>query len=137
MYCAGTPGATLDAFIYHNRHGGEMIYLQTVGPALVPKIPVLLMWLAGIVLSVLMLRRGGGRAEKLLLAGCAVKFTEQIYGAFVPAVVAYMLSERLRADLTPGVAYQIFMWIGVALGLAGFVCLILAFWMKFRSSLGM
>lgn len=44
-------------------------YLQTVGPALLAKIPMLLVWLAGIALSVLMIRRGGGKAEKLLLAG--------------------------------------------------------------------
>ena len=92
----------LDDFVNHNRNRGNMIYLETVGPALVPKIPVLLMWLAGIVLSVLMLRRGGGRAEKLLLSGGAIKFTEQIYGAFTPGFVAYMMMERLRADLTPG-----------------------------------
>jgi hypothetical protein len=116
-----------------------MIYLVTILPSLVARMPVLLMWLAGIVLSVLMLRRGGGKAEKLLLAGCSVKFMEQIYGAFAPESVAYMMSEQFRAGqetpFTPGLLYQIFMWGGVALGLAGFVCLILAFWIKFRSSL--
>ena len=118
-----------------------MVYLVTVFPNLVTKMPVLLMWLAGIALSVLMIRRGGAKAEKLLLAGCAVKFTEHIYGAFVPSVAAYMMSEPFRAGretpLNPGLPYMIFMWIGVALSLAGFVCLILAFWTKFRSSLGM
>lgn len=116
-----------------------MIYLETVGPVLLTKMPILLLWLAGIVLSVIMLRRGGAKAEKLLLAGCTIKFVEQIYGAFTPGIVAYMMSEGLRAGrempYTLGQAYQIFIWIGVALGLAGFVCLILAFWMKFRSSL--
>jgi len=112
----------------------EIVYLQTVGPALLAKIPVLLVWLAGIVLSVLMLRRGG-KAEKLLLAGCSIKFVEQIYGAFIPGIAAYMLSHLRESSFTLGMTYQIFMWIGVPLGLAGFVCLILAFWMKFRSSL--
>jgi hypothetical protein len=106
-----------------------MAYLVMVVPALVTKMPVLLLWLTGIVLSVLMIRRGGGKAEKLLLAGCAIKFTEQIYGAFIPGVVAYMMSEQVRA------APSVFMWIGVSLSLAGFVCLILAFWTKFKSPL--
>ena len=111
-----------------------MIYLETVVPALVPKIPALLLWVTGIVLSVLMIRRGGAKAEKLLLAGCAIKFAEQIWSAFRPGV--YMMSEPFGASpLNPGLPYLIFIWSGVALGLAGFVCLILAFWMKFRSSL--
>jgi len=112
-----------------------MIYLQTVVPSLLPKIPMLLLWLAGIVLSVLMLRRGGAKAEMLLLAGCAIKFVEQIYGSFYRGVIAYLMSEQLRAYPLNGWEWQLFMWNGVALGLAGFVCLVIAFWMKFRSSL--
>jgi len=97
---------------------------------------MLLLWLAGIVLSVLMLRRGGAKAEMLLLAGCAIKFVEQIYGSFYRGVIAYLMSEQLREGLRLGGSeWRIFAWSGLALGLAGFVCLVIAFWMKFRSSL--
>ncbi len=108
-----------------------MNYFDVVVPGLLGSIPLLLAWLVGIVLAVLMLRRGGGKAEKLLLAGCGLMFVAQIVRPFLTGLALWLVHEHgiTRASAS-GLTYSLPISI---LSMAGIVCLILAFWTRWRT----
>ena len=101
---------------------------------LLEQIPVLLAWLVGIVLAVLMVRWGGGKAEKLLLAGCSLIFTHNLATPLLSELVRWLGSERGMSNIataqTMGLVRSLPLFI---FGLSGFVCLVLAFWMRFKT----
>ena len=108
-----------------------MSYLDTVVPALLGNIPMLLAWLVGIVLAVLMLRRGGGKAEKLLLAGCSLMFLAVIVRPFLTGLTLWLVAEcgMTRASAL-GLAFSL---PNSILSMAGIVCLVLAFWIRWKT----
>ena len=109
-----------------------MSYLNAVGPSLLGNIPMLLAWLVGIVLAVLMLRRGGGKAEKLLLAGCSLMFLAVIIRPFLTGLALWLVAERemTRASAL-GLAFSLPITI---LSMVGIVCLVYAFWTRWKTS---
>ena len=107
-----------------------MSYFEMVGPYLLRNTPELLAWLGGIVLATSMLRRDGGRAEKLLLAGCSLMFVIQLAGPFLSGLVSLLLREGWRTPQTVGLILSLPTSV---LRTAGLVCLVLAFWVRFRT----
>ncbi len=109
-----------------------MNYLELVRPALLGNIPILLAWLVGIVLAVRMLRRGGGKAEKLLLIGCSLMFVAQIVRPFLTGLALWLVHEHgmTRASAS-GLAFSLPITI---LSMAGIVCLVYAFWTRWKTS---
>ena len=107
-----------------------MDYFDVVVPGLLGSIPLLLAWLVGIVLAVRMLRRGG-KAEKLLLAGCSLMFVAQIVRPFLTGLALWLVHEHgiTRASAS-GLTYSLPISI---LSMAGIVCLILAFWFRWKT----
>ena len=109
--------------------------VQIVEISMLRYIPELVAWCIGVVLAVIMVRRGGGKAEKLLLAGCCLIFVSTLATPFVRELAYRLASQQ---DMSNRVTAQT---IGFAslplgiLGLGGLVCLVIAFWMKFRGSL--
>jgi hypothetical protein len=107
-----------------------MNYLEIVGHMFLGSIPLLVAWLVGIIISVRMLRLGGEKAEKLLLAGCAMMFANQVIRPFLSGLATWLVHEQgMTRATTAGLIISI--PTGV-MSLAGIVCLIYAFWMKFR-----
>ena len=108
-----------------------MNYLELVRPALLGNIPILLAWLVGIVLAVRMLRRGG-KAEKLLLAGCSLMFVAQIVRPFLTGLALWLVAEHgmTRASAL-GLAFSLPITI---LSMVGIVCLVYAFWTRWKTS---
>ncbi len=96
-------------------------------------IPEVLGWGIGIVLDVLMVRRGGGRAEKLLLAGCSLMFTVRLAVPLLSELVRWLETERGMSNIaiaqTMGLAINLPFSI---LTIAGLVCLVWAFWVRFK-----
>ncbi len=108
-----------------------MNYLDTVVPGLLGSIPLLLAWLVGIVLAVLMLRRGGGKAEKLLLAGCSLMFVAQIVRPFLTGLALWLVHEHGMTRVSAlGLAFSL---PNAILSMAGIVCLVLAFWTRWKT----
>ena len=109
-----------------------MNYLEAVGPTLLVNTPILLAWLVGIVLAVRMLRRGGGKAEKLLLIGCSLMFVAQIVRPFLTGLALWLVHEHemTRASAS-GLAFSLPITI---LSMVGIVCLIYAFWTRWKTS---
>ena len=99
--------------------------------SLIPAAPYLAAWIAAIVFSIIMLRRGGGRAERLLLIGSCLMFAGKLFS--VPTV----LIAPLLVDSGWSTSRAVSMLSGVGLSLslfslAGIVCLVYAFWTRFK-----
>jgi len=108
-----------------------MSYLEVVGPQFLGSIPFLLAWLGGIILAVYMLRRGGGKAEKLLLAGCALMFGNQIVRPFLFGLSTLLVHEHgMSRASAAGLIVSIPTTI---LSVAGIVCLLTAFWTRWKT----
>ena len=105
-----------------------MSYFELIGPSLLRHVPELLGWLFGTVLAVGIVRRGGGRAEKLFLTGCVLMFTIQLISPFLSGLASTLLREGRQSMPTAALVLQLPVSI---LGLAGFACLVYAFWARF------
>jgi len=105
-------------------------YTIIIGPSLLRNTPELLAWLVGIVLAVFMVRQGGGKAEKLLLAGCSLMFAIQLVGPLLSQLAQWLVSERDMSLITLGLVNSLPLF---TLGIAGLVCLVYAFWVRFRA----
>ena len=101
-----------------------------ITPDLVSTIPMLLVWLAGIVLAVLMVRRGGGKPEKLFLAGCSSMFASRLVSSLMTGFVRWMWEQDMFT-VTIGQAMGWASLTTIILSLGGVVCLVWAFWIRF------
>ena len=100
-----------------------------IGPPLLRTIPELVGWGIGIALVVIMLRRGGGRVEKMLLIGCCLLFIMQFFNPFINQIFRWLRNMDNMTAQTYGLIRTIY---SVVLGIPGFVLLVWAFWIKFR-----
>ena len=108
-----------------------MNYLEMVGPSLLQHTPGLLAWLVGIVFTVRMVRQGGGKAEKLFLTGCSLMFVIQLVSPFLSGLARWLVFEQgMSRARAAGLAISLPMGI---LGIVGTVCLVYAFWLRFRA----
>jgi LPXTG-motif cell wall-anchored protein len=91
-------------------------------------VPDIITWVIALALASIMLRRGGGRAEKLLLAGCVIFLLADLSRiTFAELLIPYAQEH--------GLAFQTISWFNIPtalFGLAGLVLLVIAFWIKFR-----
>ena len=96
-------------------------------------IPELVAWLFGVVTAVVMVRRGGVRAEKLLLAGCSMMFIIALAGPFLSGLVQSLMFEEGMSNVSRAQTMSLYVSLprGI-LGLAAFICLVCAFWIRFR-----
>jgi hypothetical protein len=107
--------------------------VQMVEISILRYIPEILAWLVGILLAVLMLRQGGGRAEKLFLVGCSLIFIARLASPLLSELVQRVTTQR---DMSHLAIAQTMGWVRLplsALGLAGLVCLVIAFWVRFKA----
>lgn len=91
-------------------------------------IPSILVWGAALVLAIIMLKRGGGKAEKLLLSGCVIMFLVQLIAPVFRELIIPFIDEQGMSPQTIG-------WFNIPsaiFGLAGLVLLIIAFWTRFH-----
>ena len=105
-----------------------MSYLEMIGPSLLRNIPEFLGWFIGLVLAVRMVRRGGGKAEKLFLAGCSLISIIALISPFLSGLVSTLVHQGWRTPQTATLILSL--PIGI-LGFAGFTCLVSAFWVRF------
>jgi len=114
-----------------------MNYFEIIGPVFLGNLihaPVLLAWLVGIVLAARMLRGGGGKPEKLLITGCALMSGSILIRPFLSGLSIWLTADpeiaRAKAAYTTGLLVSLPM---ALLSMAGIVCLILAFWFRWRT----
>ena len=93
--------------------------------------PALVAWIVAIVLSAIMLRRGGGRAERFLLTGACLMLLSTLLQLPMPLVAPWLIESGMSTVRAAA-------WIGYIsmlpslISLAGIVCLVYAFWIKFK-----
>ena len=106
----------------------QIVEISTLG-----YLPTLVAWLFGIVLAVVMVRQDGGKAEKLLLAGCSLMFITALAGPLLSGLVQSLMFEEGMSNLSRAQVMSLYFSLprGV-LSLAGFICLVYAFWVRFR-----
>ena len=112
------------------------IYSVFVG-GLIGAAPYLAGWIAVIVLASLMLRRGGARAERFLVAGASLMVVKTLFGGFSGNIRA-LLQLRLVVERGWSQPSLIPIFTGIdifvgCIGLAGIICLVYAFWVKFKA----
>ena len=98
---------------------------------LIPAAPYLAAWIAAIVFSVIMLRQGGGRAERFLLIGSCLMLASKLFS--VPTVLIVPL--LVGSGWNPGRALPVVSGVGLfcsLVGLVGIVGLVYTFWIKFK-----
>ena len=106
-----------------------MNYFEIIGSSFLGHTPGLLAWLVGIVFGVRMVRQGGGKAEKLFLTGCSLMFVLQFVSPFLSGLARWLIFEQgMSRALASGLAISLPMGV---LGLAGIICLVYAFWLRF------
>ena len=98
---------------------------------LVGNSPFLAGWIAVIILAVLMLRRGGGRAERFLVAGASLKLVSNLLNIPAAAIVPWLIQGGASITYANSVASGYGIFHGV-ISMAGITCFIYAFWVKFK-----
>jgi hypothetical protein len=110
-----------------------MDYFDPVWPSLLLRSPVIIAWIVAIVLAARMFKRDGGKSERLLLIGCSLMLAQQLISPFQQVLVHWLIFQHegdlQRLGLINGL-------IGIPIGiisLAGIVCLVFAFWTRWKS----
>ena len=106
-----------------------MIYFESIVYELLGRLPVIIAWVVAIAFATAMVNRGGGKAEKFLLAGGCLMLAVQIITPVLNGTVPLM-SQRGLSLIT--FAYINSITAGI-ISLAGIVCLVYAFWVKFKA----
>jgi uncharacterized membrane protein len=101
-----------------------LIMLGTIAPALA-------LWIAVIVFAAIMLRRGGGRAERFMITGAGLKIISNLLGIPVAFIPIWLVDRGYSTDSAVSIASNCSIFINV-IGMAGIICLVYAFWVKFR-----
>jgi hypothetical protein len=102
--------------------------VQIVDISILRHVPEMLAWLFGIILAAIMIRRGGAKAEKLLLTGCILMFAVGVISMLLSGLMPWLQEQSLSAQ-----QLGLVLSIQSIPGLAGIVCLVIAFWMRFRA----
>jgi hypothetical protein len=101
--------------------------VQIVEISMLNYIPEIVAWGIGIILAVLMVMRGGGKAEKLLLTGCSLMFAVKLATPLLYGLINWQASQ---GDVTPTTGWLVNLVGGIVV-IGGFVCLVYAFWVRF------
>jgi len=94
--------------------------------------PALVLWIAVIVFAAVMLRRGGGRAERFLMTGGIIKLA----GTLLSIPSLFIMPWLMQRGYSITDANSIISGWGIFLkviGMAGIICLVYAFWAKFKT----
>jgi len=98
---------------------------------LIGRTPSIIFWIAVIIFASVMPGRGGGRAEKFLIAGAIIKIAGHVTAITLLPINVWLFHEGYELNDINAVStgYSVLLNIISATGIA---CLIYAFWVKFR-----
>jgi hypothetical protein len=93
--------------------------------------PNMVGWIAVIILAVIMLRRGGGRAERFIITGASLNLLSNLFNIPAAAIVPWLIQGG-AAITDASSATFIYGIVRGVVGMAGIICLVYAFWLKFK-----
>jgi hypothetical protein len=112
--------------------GGSIVEISMFYGGLIGVAPSLAFWIAVVIFAAIMLRRSGDRAERFLVAGASVNLVSSLLRIPGIAIMPWLMHEGYSmtyiTSITSG--YGIFCNI---IGMAGTICLVYAFWVKFKT----
>jgi hypothetical protein len=91
--------------------------------------PAMLFWIAVIIYGAVKLNRGGGRAERFLIAGGSIK----LIGTLIGIIYLFFGTWLFRQGYDTAFISNIVSLCRNVISMAGILCLVYAFWVKFRS----
>lgn len=94
--------------------------------------PNLVGWIVVIILATIMLRRGGGRAERFIITGASLKLFSNLLNIPAAAIVPWLVQGGATITDASSAAF-IYEIIRGVVGMAGIACLVYAFWVKFKA----
>jgi hypothetical protein len=94
--------------------------------------PALAGWTAVIVLAAIILRRRGGRAERFLVAGASLKLLSCLLNVPAAGIAPWLIHGGASVDYVNSVVTGFGILRGVV-SMAGVICLVYAFWVKFKA----
>ena len=106
--------------------------MDDITTTLIRMIPSLVVWLIGLILSIKMLRCGGTRPEKLLIAGCSLILLNTILSPLSGILIDIWVNQENAGITSIGRAMALISIPRMIISLAGFICLVMAFWIKFK-----
>ena len=102
-----------------------------LGP-LIGNSPALLFWIAVIIFGIIMLKREGGRAERFLIAGAGIKLAVVLLGIPLSTITFWLIDRGYSIAYIDAVDTGGGIFLDI-IGMAGIICLIYAFWVKFKA----
>jgi hypothetical protein len=106
--------------------------MDDITSTIIRMIPSLLVWAIGLVLSIKMLRRSGTKPEKLFTAGCSLILLKTLLSPLPRIIIDVWMNREAMSNLEAARMTSIFSIPGTVISLAGFICLVIAFWIKFK-----
>jgi len=94
-------------------------------------IPILF-WIGTLIFGIVMLRRGGGKAERFFITGSALNILGTILRIPLNFVPYWLLVRDHDVDTMKSISFGVGLFIDI-IAAAGVICLIYAFWLKFNS----
>lgn len=110
------------------------MYVQVITGGLFSSAPALVGWIVAVVLAAIMLKRGGARTERFLIVGACLMLLTSVL-----AIPTQALNLWLHTGLgmpNTEIAFWLSMYglIRGLISLAGIICLVYAFWIKFKTA---
>ncbi len=109
------------------------IYSGAIIGGLLSSIPALVGWIIAVIFASIMLRRGGSRAERCLVTGASLMLAQSLITALIAAITTWLTFGRDITNVKMAAMMGAFGLIRGIIGLAGIICLVYAFWVKFKA----
>jgi uncharacterized membrane protein len=93
--------------------------------------PVLLFWIAVLIFAIVMLRRGGGRAERFFIAGAGTKILGNLLNLPWIPISLWFHRNDYDIDYITSISTGVSIFLGI-IGMVGILLLFYAFWLKFN-----
>jgi len=104
---------------------------QVLLTSLLADAPYLAAWIAAIVVAVMMLKREGGKAERFLLTGSCLMFANSLLRLPTTLIVPWLVKGGWSSNGALPILSGFNLFRGLV-SLAGILCLVYAFWIKFK-----
>jgi len=107
------------------------VYIQILSGSLISAAPGLVGWIVALIMASMIVKRGGSRAERFLLAGVLLMLIQCLLNIPVSALFVWLRDITDMTNVEIASYLSIYNIIRDCIGLAGIVCLVYAFWVRF------
>ena len=112
------------------------MYSQSIIGGVVSSIPALVGWIVAVIFATIMLRRGGSRAERFLLIGASLMLLQSLISVPTAAFSTWLMIDRGMSNIEAAFILSIYSVAKGCIGLSGIICLVYAYWVRFRTKTG-